>query len=126
MRRAKNVLEWTVFAASLALVAAVLTALLIDAVRSGEAPPDLVVRLGAARRAGGTFHGPIAVHNRGDATAEGVGVEVVLAVGGREVERAEVNFAHVPRHSSRRGWVAFRHDPACCELVARPVGFQAP
>jgi uncharacterized protein (TIGR02588 family) len=115
-----------VFAASLALVATILAALVFDAAGSGRQPPALVVKLGRPERAGATFRVPVLVENRGDTTAEQGTVEVLLQSGTRVVERAEVGFAFVPRGSSRRGWVTFRQDPACCELLARPLGFREP
>jgi uncharacterized protein (TIGR02588 family) len=126
MKVEKNGLEWAVFATSLVLVVVILAALLVDAAGSGRQPPVLVVRLEAPERVGGMFRVPLEVENRGDTTAEQCTVEVVLRAGAEVVERAEVEFAFVPRGSSRRGWVTLRHDPACCELLARPLGFRAP
>lgn len=126
MKVEKNPLEWTVFGVGVVLLAGVVGGLVLDAVRGGDAPPSLAIELGAPQAAGGVFRVPVQVENVGDATAESATVEVALRAAGREVERAEIGFAFVPRGSTRHGWVAFRTDPRCCELVARPLGFESP
>lgn len=126
MKVEKNALEWAVFVVSLALLAAVVAGLVVDASRGGADAPQLEVHLGAAERLGPHFRLPLVVENRGGATAQAAVVEVTLQAGGREVERAELSFAFLPRRSTRRGWVVFRHDPSCCEVVARPLGFETP
>ena len=126
MRVEKNPLEWAVFGVGLLLPAGVIGGLVLDAVRGGDAAPALAIALGEPQHVTGVFRVPVQVENVGDTTAESVTVEVALRASGREVERAEIAFAFVPRGSSRHGWVTFRNDPRCCELMARPLGFEAP
>ncbi|MFN2387827.1 MAG: hypothetical protein ABR576_16350 [Thermoanaerobaculia bacterium] len=126
MKLHKNRLEWSVFAASVAIVLACVAALAISAVRSGEEPPDITVEVGAATRGAAGYRVPVRVRNHGDETAEGVTVEVGLISGGEEIERGEFTVAFLPRKSRREGWVVFQRDPACCTLRARALGFEKP
>jgi uncharacterized protein (TIGR02588 family) len=126
MKAEKNALEWTVFAVSLLLIAAVVGALVLEAARSHDTPPVLRIHTGTATEAAGAWRVPVAITNEGDTTAEGARIEVTLENGGREVERAELTIAFIPRKSKREGWVTFRHDPRCCEVLARATGFENP
>lgn len=123
----KNWLEWIVFGVGLALVAGVLGFLVYDGARMGEAPPDIELKLGAPERRGAGFVVPVAATNRGDETAEGVQIEVVLeAGGGGEPERGEFAIAFIPRRATRNGWVTFRTDPGAGQLKARVLGYEKP
>jgi uncharacterized protein (TIGR02588 family) len=123
----KNWLEWSVFGVGLALVACVLGFLVYDGARMGEAPPDIELRLGAPERRGAVFVVPVAATNRGDETAEGVQIEVVLETGGGgEPERGEFAIAFLPRRATRNGWVTFRTDPGAGQLKARVLGYEKP
>ena len=122
----KNALEWVVFAVSACIVLASLGYLAVSAVRGGHTPPDLRVFAGTPNARAGVHRVPILVRNAGDSTAESVHVEVVLRRGEREVERAELDLAFVPRKSEREAWVTFREDPRCCAIVARAVGYEKP
>lgn len=122
----KNPLEWTVFAAALAIVAGCVAVLVTMTMRTSDTPADLVVTLGRPERVSSGFRVPVQVRNTGDSTAADVRVDVTLEAEGKEVERADLTIAFVPRRSDRDGFVMFRRDPACCEIVARAVGFEEP
>lgn len=122
----KNWLEWIVFGVGLALVAGVLGFLVYDGARMGGAPPDIELKLGAPARRGAEFVVPVAATNRGDETAEGVQIEVVLEAGGGEPERGEFAIAFLPRRATRNGWVTFRTDPSTGQLKARVLGYEKP
>jgi uncharacterized protein (TIGR02588 family) len=122
----KNALEWSVFAISLCVVVAALGYLAVSALRAEKTPPDLRVFAGTPDTRAGVHRLPLLVRNLGDATAESVRIEVVLQRGGREVERAELDLAFVPRKSEREGWVTFRHDPRGCAIVSRAVSYERP
>ena len=127
MNMRKNLLEWIVFGISLILITAVVGLLVVEEIRSPERPPNLRVTLGEAVPGGdGTYRLPVTVRNEGGQTAEQARLEVTLQSGGREIERAELTMAFVPRDSSRRGWVILQHDPRCCEVSAAAVGFNQP
>lgn len=127
IRPQKNALEWTVFAAGVALVFSTLAFLAYDAATAGDAPPDLKVELGRPEGPGPPFRIPVTVANLGDRSAEGVQVEVVLEGPGGEREQAGYEVAFVPRGSRRQGRVVFRQDPAAARsIAARVAGYEVP
>jgi uncharacterized protein (TIGR02588 family) len=126
---AKHPLEWIVFAVSLALVTGTLGFLAWDAIQGAggkNSPADLSVELGRPEPRDGTWAVPVTVRNRGDATAEGVNVEVILETPGAEPETASFEAAFVPRRSKREGWVMFRSDPSRGRLSGRAAGYETP
>lgn len=125
-RIAKHPLEWIVFAVSLVLVAGTVGYLAWDAVRGEDSPAAISVELGRPEPRGGGWAVPVTVRNRGDATAEGVKVEVILETPAAESERADFEVAFVPRRSQRQGWVTFRGDPSRGRLSARAAGYETP
>jgi uncharacterized protein (TIGR02588 family) len=121
----KNTLEWTVFAASLAVIAAVVGLLVHEHVTGGQAPPSIVVTAGDAIPTAGGFAVPFDIRNDGDVTAEDVRVEATLTWSGGD-ERGETVVALLPYRSHRRAWIGFTHDPANATLQARVLGFREP
>ncbi|HYP54280.1 MAG TPA: hypothetical protein VEQ42_12100 [Pyrinomonadaceae bacterium] len=122
----KNWLEWGVFGVALALVVGTLGLLVYDGATQGGVPPDIRVELGAPERRGENYVVPVTVTNRGDVTAEGVRVEVVLEGGGAGPERSDFDIAFLPRRARREGWVAFRTDPRGGQLKPRVLGYEKP
>lgn len=122
----KNALEWTVFAVAAAIVLASVGGLVYLTTQSGNASPDLEVRALAPQRTASGFMVPVEVRNNGDQTAEEVSVEVRLESDGQTLERSELTFAFVPRHSEREGAAMFSHDPSCCRVEARATSFEKP
>lgn len=123
----KNWLEWLVFAASLILVLSTLGYLIYDTATIKNAPPNITFQLGKPQLQLNYFVVPVAVTNKGDETAEGVLIEVVLEKNGKEQESAEFEIAFLPRHSTREGWVTFETDPRTVdEMSARVLGFEKP
>jgi uncharacterized protein (TIGR02588 family) len=122
----KNALEWTVFAVSAVLIVAVVASLVLEAARSHDTPPLLRIQTGSPTEAAGAWRVPVEVTNEGDTTAEGARIEVTLESGGETVERAELTIAFIPRKSKREGWVTFRRDPRCCQVVATASGYEKP
>ncbi len=123
----KNLLEWVVFGASLALVACTLLFLIYDGATAGGTPPELRVDLGEPAQRGGHFVVPVKVINDGGETAEGVLVEVSLeAEDGAEAERGELSIPFLPRGGRREGFVTFRSDPRNARLVPHVLGYEKP
>ena len=123
----KNVLEWTVFAVSLALVLGVMGYLVFSSVQLGEGPPDLEAEPGQIiHLETGKFLVPVTVRNHGDQTAADVTVEVTLLRGEEEVETAQVTLPLVPYNSERQGVVSFSEDPREGQLEARVLGYLLP
>ena len=123
---AKHPLEWIVFAVSLVLVAGTVGFLAWDAVGGEDSPAAISVELGRPEPRDGAWAVPVTIRNPGDATAEGVEVEVMLEVPGAEPETAGFEAAFVPRRSQREGWVTFRSDPSRGRLSGRAVGYETP
>lgn len=126
----KNWLEWVVFGVGLVLVVCVVGYLVYDGATMRGTPPDIEVTLGAPERRGEEFLVPVSATNRGDQTAEGVQIEVVLetaaTAAGGEPERGEFGIAFLPRRATRRGWVSFSTDPAAGQLKPRVLGYEKP
>jgi uncharacterized protein (TIGR02588 family) len=122
-RPKKNWLEWTVFWASLALVASVAVFLAVLAVRDSGTQPALEVSLGAPEQVPTGYAVRVDVRNAGDVAAENVVVEVTDESGR---ERGELTLAFVPGGSRRHGWVTFSRPPSVERLRARILGYEKP
>lgn len=122
----KNRLEWIVFTISLVVVGGTLGFLIWDAAQWKDSPPDLVVELGAPEPKGQGWAVPVTVENRGGETAEGVNIEVILALPGGREEEAGFEAAFVPRGSQREGWVHFLNPPQAGRLRSRVTGYEQP
>ena len=125
MKMDKNLLEWTVFGVSVALIGLVVGLLLHEHLTTGDGPADIALTLGAPVAAGGRYAVPVEVRNGGDTTAEDVHVQVALTGGGEE-ETSEVTLPYVPYRSQRRAWVTFSRAPASGGLAARVLGYREP
>jgi uncharacterized protein (TIGR02588 family) len=124
-RPKKNWLEWSVFALSALLILAVISFLVYETAAIGNAPPDIHVQVGTPEPRTGYFAVPVEVLNKGDHTAEGVHVEIVLKTGGNE-ETGDFEIAFLPRRGSREAWVTFKSDPSQGTLEARVLGYEKP
>ena len=122
----KNWLEWICFAISLLLVISLLGYLLYAAVTTGKSPPHIELQLGPPQERGGKFFIKVVAENRGEQTAEGVYVEVLLKANGKE-ERGMFVIDRLPRQGIRRGIVTFETDPRRASSVeARALGYAEP
>lgn len=129
MRRLqKNRVEWTVFAVGLVLVLSALAYLVYDGATMGSDPPSIEVSLGTPAERTHNFIVPVTVTNHGDATAEGVTVEVLLESDRAEepAARGELTIAFLPRRATREGFVTFQRDPRGARLTARVLGYEKP
>jgi uncharacterized protein (TIGR02588 family) len=122
----KNAVEWTVFAISACVVALAVGYLVRAAVLHKKTPPALHIATGTAEATHAGYRIEVKVENDGDITAEEVRIEIALRRGDEEVERAELDIIYVPRKSARTGWVIFRNDPRCCEVVSRAMSYDTP
>ena len=121
----KNWVEWSVFALSAVLILAVIGYLAYESTTIGTAPPDIHLQIGPAEARSGYFAVPIEATNKGDQTAEGVHIEVVLKSGGKE-EKGDFEIQFLPRRGSREAWVTFQSDPRNGTLEARVLGYEKP
>lgn len=122
----KNVVEWAVFFVSVAVIVATTILLLSASSRSDGGVADLRISTGTPVPSSGGFGVPVIVSNAGDATAEQAVIEVVLQSGEKEMERAELTLALVPRRSEREGLVIFKKDPRCCTISTRATAYEKP
>jgi uncharacterized protein (TIGR02588 family) len=123
----KNWVEWTVFAAGLVLVLSALSYLVYEGATMGGDPPNLEVSLGAPEQRAHNFIVPVTVTNHGDATAEGITIEVLMETGDtEEPARGELTIAFLPRRATREGFVTFDRDPRAAQLKARVLGYEKP
>ncbi|MGH7199638.1 MAG: hypothetical protein ACREJB_03475, partial [Planctomycetaceae bacterium] len=97
----KNWLEWTVFAVGCVLAAGTLGLLGYEMLNHKDTPPLIEVHLGTAQPRSGHYVVPLEVFNRGNSTAEAVQVEVTLVPQQGREEKSTVEFAFLPRRSSR-------------------------
>ena len=96
------------------------------AVTTGKSPAHIALQLGPTQERGGKFFIQVVAENRGEQTAEGVYVEVVLKANGKE-ERGMFVIDRLPRRGKRRGIVTFETDPRLASTVeARALGYAEP
>jgi uncharacterized protein (TIGR02588 family) len=126
-RLEKNWLEWSVFALSFTMVAALLVYLTYDAMTRDNRPPNLIVQFGEISAQEDHFLVPVLVSNHGDLTAKDILVEVTLSNDGATSERATFEIDFLPRRATHEGWVTFRSDPSTAKaLQAQVLGYQKP
>jgi uncharacterized protein (TIGR02588 family) len=121
MKERKNVLEWAVFAVSLALIALTIGTLAVDSVTHRDGQPELTVTVAAPVARGDDVLLRLYVHNAGGGSAEKVRVRVESddpAVTGD----LEIDF--VPRSSTRDGFVVLPRSAR--GIRARVTGWVAP
>ncbi|CAN5425880.1 hypothetical protein BH18VER1_BH18VER1_20910 [soil metagenome] len=121
----KNSLECSVFAVSAALILGIIGFLGYESATIGDRPPAIEVEIGKVVAQSSHFAVPITVRNKGDQTAEGVQIELLLRGGGGE-ERGQVEVQFLPRRGTRNAWVTFKSDPRSGTLEARVLGYEQP
>lgn len=121
----KNWLEWTVFGVSAALIGTVISFLVYESATIGDALPDIQLHTGTPEARSGYFAVPLQITNKGDQTAEGVHIEVVLRSEDQE-ERADIEIQFLPRRGAREAWVTFKKDPRKGKLETRVLGYEKP
>ncbi len=121
----KNLLEWSVFAVSAALILGIVGFLGYESATIGNGPPAIELEIGKVVEQSSHFAVPITVRNKGDQTAEGVQIELLLR-GGSGEERGQVEVQFLPRRGTRNAWVTFKSDPRRGTLEARVLGYEQP
>lgn len=112
-RRERTTFEWVLLVVSLAVIAAIASALVFYGVSATSEPPDLTVSVTTS----GTDH-VLVVENKGGTTAEEVVVEVT-----RGSERQEVEFKAVAKGDVEEAKVAL---PGGGKPEARVTSFKEP
>lgn len=123
----KNVLEWTVFGASLTLVLTILGYLIYHTIIYTPGSPDLYITYVHDPSTNAPHRYFLRVKNEGQETAEEVQIEMVLEQNGKELEVAAMTIPYVPKKSTREGWVIFSKNPSEADtLYARVVSYKRP
>lgn len=122
---AKNLLEWTVFGMSTALVLAVLAFLTLAAVRLKDGPAVMSAEAGTPVARNGGLRIPVTVKNQGRSVAANVEVRVTMGTGEAKRE-AGFTVDFVPRGGSRAGAVSFKGSEAAGDLECEVVGYEEP
>lgn len=118
-------LEWIGAALGLLLTLAMVGHLVIEAFRETKGPPRLSVTHGAAELGEGGYTVPVTVHNKSDATAEGVEIRGALETAG-QVEERRAAFNYVPGQGEAKGGLVFQSDPAKGRLRVTAEGYSEP
>jgi uncharacterized protein (TIGR02588 family) len=122
----KNPLEWAVFGVSLLLILAVAAVLAFEAARSDDAPPQLLVRPGAATQAGELLTIPVRVENRGGEVAEELLVALTVYLADGRAEEAELHIPLLPAGANSESIVAVPTTGEVRRVEARVVSFVLP
>jgi uncharacterized protein (TIGR02588 family) len=123
----KNILEWVVFAIGLLLVFGILGYLGFKTFTHHTFPPEISVEYKPDATEMAPFRYKVFVENEGGETAEQVSIELVQKRGDSTIEKAELQFAFVPRASKQEGWMNFSEDPKLADTVfVRVVSFKKP
>ncbi|QHL88795.1 hypothetical protein GU926_15720 [Nibribacter ruber] len=104
----KNLLEWSVFAASILLLLGLIGYLAVKSVSYKDTPPDLRVSIAASTDSLQRNIYKLELVNKGAQTAENITIEVTLEENGEEVEKTEALFPQAPTQSLEEAWITFR------------------
>jgi uncharacterized protein (TIGR02588 family) len=104
----KNLLEWSVFVASLLLLLGLIGYLAFKSFSYQDTPPDLRVSMASTTDSLRRNVYKLELVNKGAQTAENIAVEVTLHQGGAEIEKAEALFPQAPSQSREEAWITFR------------------
>ena len=118
--------EWIASGLGLLLTLAVLAYLIVEGVTQRDGAPALTVVTKEVEQTAGGFVVPLALRNRGDATAAAVEIRGTLERGGEVIEERRLSFAYVPGGGEARGGLVFQHDPKVGQLRIAPEGYEEP
>lgn len=99
--------------------------LLFYAIRAGDGPPDLQVRVEHIQRLGDRYLVEIATRNEGGETAAAVQVAGRLTGQGK-TEKSQATFDYIPPRSESQGGLFFKQDPREGTLEFEIGGYQRP
>lgn len=126
-RQRAPLLEWASAALGLLILAVMFGFLMMEALKSSErTPPVMVVAAAGFTANPGYYIVEIEVTNRSRTTGAAVQVEGSLNQGGQPVETSTAAFDYVPGLSKRRGGLVFTKDPRQFDLELRVTGYERP
>ncbi len=121
--------EWTTFAVSVVIAAALVGVALYEQFVAKEAPGvrvDIELAVGRAERRDGVFYVPFEVANAGARPAENVVVVFEVKQGEETVEESTADVAFLPVRGAVGGELVTRYDPATATIEARVATLQTP
>lgn len=121
----KNLLEWSIFGLSLAILTGVIGTLVHQALTLSDEPARLALELGVPLVSHGQTRIPIRITNEGDLPAIEVQIEVKGTLAG-EALTSSVQFDYVPHRATRSGWVSFPGEVIPSDLHPRVQGYADP
>jgi uncharacterized protein (TIGR02588 family) len=125
-RRTPHPLEWSIGAASACLVAALIGAVLWQALDDAPRVPELSAHVDAIEVTPAGFRVRFTAANSGNATAAAVEIVGTLTDDTTAPESSGVTLDYVPAHSTASGWLLFDRDPRLGRLAVSPRGFAEP
>lgn len=117
--------EWTTFAIALAILAAVVTLIAVQAVGSKSPPSPTAVVVGTPRDSDGRFFVSVSVTNRGDKTAQNVQVVAELSIADVG-STSDQSIDFLAGHQIVDLVFIFDQDPALGDLSISVSGFTVP
>jgi uncharacterized protein (TIGR02588 family) len=121
-----TLIEWIVSSTGTILFMFTLGFVLYNAVFGNGTPANINLRTLSVQQNGTDYLITIEAFNKGDASVEGLEVEVKLLDNGNEVEKGVTTFDYVPGNSKRKGGIFFRNNPKEYKIELRPLGFEEP
>lgn len=123
----KNALEWSTFAASLAVIFFTVSYLSYKTYSHQPSPPEITVAYRLNPGLQSPYRYKLVVENVGGETAEDVLIEMTLQKGDSTIEKSALQLAFVPQSSRREAWVIFLKNPAKADtIIAKVVSFKKP
>lgn len=119
-------LEWVVGGVGLAIVVAVISVLLYEAVAGDKSPPDVKLTAGAAVPLQHGYLVKVSAENVGGEPAARVSVTAELWDQSSLLEASETQFEHLPPQSTRKAGVFFQRDPRAKEIRLHARGYEVP
>ena len=118
----KNWLEWIVFGIGLLLTLALVGYLIYSAVTYKAGTPDITVSYKHDPAERSPCRYLVTVKNHGGETAETVMVKAILYKSGEKYIENHIEFAFVPKHSERTGWVVFQEQAGPSDSISVVIG----
>ena len=118
--------EWVTAAVGVLVLVFMLGALIMDATRGTDSPPDITFAIDSVHAGAGGYVVDVSVRNGGGQTAADVAIEGSLSSSGAEAERSTITLDYLPAHSTRRVGLVFGKDPRAGALSLRALGYQRP
>lgn len=122
-RNKKNVLEWSVFAASSVLVTAFVIYLVWQSAVMGNRPADIRIVTSEPVETSGGWKVPVSVTNEGDRVATSVRITITADVAGVARE-ASFTFDAIPRNATREGSVMFSEAKTPVKVIRSVAGYE--